>query len=103
MQSKMIFKDRIDRLSTEVWLNNNLNMVCGVIFFPEILHFRFPHSIVTIRGKTCEITHLSYDEFSDQFCAVGKGAEYIWKLSELPPLKWFLIICGFANSIAKVM
>jgi len=61
-------------------------MVCGVIFFPEILHFRFPHSIVTIQAKTCEIIHISYDEVSDQFRAVGECAEYIQKLSELPPL-----------------
>ena len=45
MQSKMTFKDHIDRLSTDVRLNNNYDMVCGIIFFPEILHFRFPHSI----------------------------------------------------------
>ena len=42
MQSKMIFKDHIDRLSTDVRLNNNYDMVCGIIFFPEIVHFRFP-------------------------------------------------------------
>ena len=45
MQSKMIFKDNIDCLSTDVWLNNNYDMVCGVIFSPQILHIRFPHSI----------------------------------------------------------
>jgi len=45
MQSKMIFKDHFNRVSTEVRLNNNYDMVCGVIFFSEILHFRFPHSI----------------------------------------------------------
>ena len=44
MQSKMIFKDHIDRLSTDVRLNNNYDMVCGLIF-SVILHFRFPHSI----------------------------------------------------------
>ena len=81
MQSKMIFKDRIDRLSTEVRPNNNFNMVCGGIFFlPRfyISDFLIQY-IITIRAKTCEITHLSYDEFSDQFRAVGNGAEYIWK------------------------
>ena len=51
-QSKMIFKDRIDRLSTEHGLRGN--------FFPEILHFRFPHSIVTIRAKTCDIIFISH-------------------------------------------
>ena len=35
MQSKMIFKDHIDRLSTDVRLNNNYNMVCGITFFPR--------------------------------------------------------------------
>ena len=46
MQSKMIFKDHIDRVSTDrVQLNNNYDMVCGIIFSPEILHFRLPHSI----------------------------------------------------------
>ena len=45
MQSKMIFKDHIDRLSTDVRLNNNYDMVCEIIFFPEILYFRFPYSI----------------------------------------------------------
>ena len=34
-QSKMIFKDHIDRLSTDVRLNNNYDMVCGIIFFPR--------------------------------------------------------------------
>ena len=33
MQSKMIFKDHIDRLSTDVRPNNNYDMVCGIIFF----------------------------------------------------------------------
>ena len=28
----MIFKDHIDRLSTDVRLNNNYDMVCGIIF-----------------------------------------------------------------------
>ena len=32
MQSKMIFKDHIDRLSTDVRLNNNYDMVSGIIF-----------------------------------------------------------------------
>ena len=36
MQLKMnIFKDHIDRLSTGVRLNNNYDMVCGIIFFPK--------------------------------------------------------------------
>ena len=45
MQSKMIFKDHIDRLSTDVRLNNNYDMVCGIIFFPTfyisdfLIHF----------------------------------------------------------------
>ena len=60
MQSKMIFKDHIDRLSTDVRLNNNYDMVCGIIFFPEILHFRF-----TKQQKPVGIIHLSYDEVSD--------------------------------------
>ena len=42
----MIFKDHIDRPSTDVRLNNN-------------------YSFNTIRAKTCEIIHLSYDEVSD--------------------------------------
>ena len=33
MQSKMIFKDHIDRLSTDVRLNKKYDMVCGMIFF----------------------------------------------------------------------
>ena len=35
MQLKMIFKDHIDRLSTGVRLNNNYDMVGGIIFFPK--------------------------------------------------------------------
>ena len=35
MQSKMIFKDHIDRLSTDVRVNNNYDMVCEIIFFPR--------------------------------------------------------------------
>ena len=35
MQSKMIFKDHIDRLSTDVRLNNNYDMVCGIIVLPR--------------------------------------------------------------------
>ena len=35
MQSNMIFKDHIDRLSTDVRLNNNYDMVCGITFFPR--------------------------------------------------------------------
>ena len=63
MQSKMIFKDRIDRLSTGVRLNNNYDMVCEIIFSRD---FVFQISLFnTIRAKTCEITHLSYDEVSD--------------------------------------
>ena len=33
IQSKMIFKDHIDCLSTDVWLNNNNDMVRGVVSF----------------------------------------------------------------------
>ena len=35
MQSKMVFKDYIDRLSTDVRPNNNYDMVCGIIFLPR--------------------------------------------------------------------
>ena len=35
MQLKMIFKGHIDRLSTDVRLNNKYDMVCGIIFFPR--------------------------------------------------------------------
>ena len=35
MQAKMIFENHIDRLSTDVRLNNNYDMVCGIIFFPR--------------------------------------------------------------------
>ena len=31
----MIFKDHIDRPSTDVRLNNNYDKVCGIIFFPR--------------------------------------------------------------------
>ena len=31
MQSKMIFKNHIDRLSTDVRLNNNYDMVCRMV------------------------------------------------------------------------
>ena len=63
MQSKMIFKDHIDRLSTDVRLDNNYDMVCGIIFSRD---FTFQiSSFNTIRAKTCEIMHFSYDEVSD--------------------------------------
>ena len=63
MQLKMIFKDHIDRLLTGVRLNNNYDMVCGIIFSRN---FTFQiSSFNTIRAKTCEIIHLSYDEVSD--------------------------------------
>ena len=52
MQSKMMFKDHIDRLSTDFQLNNNYDVVHGVIFFFEILHFTFPHSIQYEQKKT---------------------------------------------------
>ena len=63
MQSKMIFKDHIDRLSTDVRLNKNYDMVRGIIFSRD---FTFEiSSFNTIRVKTCDIMHLSYDEVSD--------------------------------------
>ena len=63
MQSKMIFKDHIDRLSTDVRLNENYDIVCGIIFSRD---FTFQiSSFNTIRAKTCEMIHLSYDEVSD--------------------------------------
>ena len=63
MQSKMIFKGHIDRLSTDVRLNNDYDMVCGIIFSRD---FAFQiSSFNTIRAKTCEIIYLSYDEVSD--------------------------------------
>ena len=68
MHSKMIFKDHIDRLSTDVRLNNNYyDMVRGVIFFSRDFTFQIS-SFNTIRAttkKTCEmIIYLSYDEVS---------------------------------------
>ena len=63
MQSKMIFKDHIDRLSTDVRLNNNYDGFVGSLFSRD---FTFQiSSFNTIRAKTCEIIHLSYDEVSD--------------------------------------
>ena len=74
MQSNMIFKEHIDRLSTDVRLNNNHDMVCGIIFSRD---FAFQiSSFNTIREKTCEIIHLSYDEVSDLFRTVTERAEY---------------------------
>ena len=35
MQLKIMFKGHIDRLSTDVRLNNKYDMVCGIIFFPR--------------------------------------------------------------------
>ena len=64
MQSKMIFKDHIDRLLTDVQLNNNCDMVCGVIFFPDFTFQIF--SFNTIQAKNSEmIIYLSFDEVSD--------------------------------------
>ena len=66
MQSKMIFKDHIDRLSIDVRLNNNYDMVCGIIFFP-----RFYISDLLIQYNTSKnlsrLIHLSYDEFQINF------------------------------------
>ena len=69
-QSNMIFKDHIDRLSTDVRLNNNNDIVRGVIFFFRDFTFHIS-SFNTIRAKkkekkNCEmIIYLSYDEVSD--------------------------------------
>ena len=63
MQSKMIFKDHIARLSTDVRLNNNYDMVSGIIFSRDFSFYI--SSFNTIRTKACEIIHLSYDEVSD--------------------------------------
>ena len=64
MQSKMTFKDHIDRLLTEVQLNNNCDMVRGVIFFRDFTFQIF--SFNTIQAKNYEmIIYLSFDEVSD--------------------------------------
>ena len=65
MQSKMMFKDQIDRLSTDFQLNNNYDVVHGVIFFFRDFTFHIS-SFNTIRAKkNCEMTiYLSYDEIS---------------------------------------
>ena len=63
VQSKMIVKDNTDHLSTDVRLNNNSIWFVGS-FFSRDFTFQIS-SFKTIRAKTFEIIHLSYDEVSD--------------------------------------
>ena len=51
MQLKMIFKDHIDCLSTGVRLNNNYDMVCGIIFFPKFYISDFIFETRTATGR----------------------------------------------------
>ena len=64
--SKMIFRDHIDpdRLSTDVRLKNNYDMVCGVIFPPRFYISDFLIQYNTSKNLWDNI-HLSYDEVSD--------------------------------------
>ena len=63
MQSKMIFKDNIDHLSTDFRLNNNSIWFVGS-FFSRDFTFQIS-SFKTKRAKTFEIIHLPYDEVSE--------------------------------------
>ena len=100
MQSKMIFKDHIDCLSTDIRLNSNYDMVCGIIFSP-----RFYISDFLIQYNTSK-------NLWDNSSLIWRGfrlISYCWRTrgiyseSELPLLTCLLIICGFVNSIAKAM
>ena len=95
MQSKMIFKDHIDRLSTDVQLNNNY-MVCGVIFSP-----RFYISHFLIQYNTSK-------NLWDNSSLIWQGFRLISYCWRTPGMyirnpRYLLIICGLVNSIAKVM
>ena len=72
MQSKTIFKDHIDRLSTDVWLNSNYHMVCGVIFSPRFYISDFLIQYNTSK-KNCEMIISHMTRFQINFVLLAKA------------------------------